>query len=154
MIATWFTARGFDLPRMRFAFRTALACVVALLLAWALGLEHPQWAGMSVWAAAQPTRGQLIEKSFFRFAGTVSGTIVGVLLVLGFEIHPAILVIGLALWIAVCTWIGNLQRGFVAYGTVLAGYSASMVALLDTAHPDHVFALGADRLAAAAWPPN
>lgn len=138
---------GFDPGKLRFAARTALAACLALALAWALGLEHPQWAGMSVWAASQPLRGQLLEKSFFRFAGTVSGTIVGVMLVQAEQIHPALLVAGLALWVALCTGIGNLQRGFVAYGTVLAGYTAAMVSLLDAAHPEHVVALGLDRLA-------
>ena len=146
-MADWLSRKGFDPARLRFAFRTALACWLAVILAWLMGLEHPQWAGMSVWAASQPLRGQLLEKSFFRFAGTLSGTIVGILLVIGMQVHPAILVAGLALWVGACTWIGNLQRGLVAYGTVLAGYSASMVALLDTAHPDRVFHLGADRLA-------
>ncbi len=143
----WLMRKGFDRARLRFAFRTALACWLAVMLAWLMGLEHPQWSGMSVWAASQPLRGQLLEKSFFRFAGTLSGTIVGVFLVVGMQIHPALLVAGLAFWIGGCTWLGNLQRGLVAYGTVLAGYSASMVALLDTAHPDRVLHLGADRLA-------
>ncbi len=143
----WLIRNGFDPARLRFAFRTALACWAAVVLAWAMGLEHPQWSGMSVWAASQPLRGQLLEKSFFRFAGTVSGTLVGVLLVFGMQVHPVILVAGLAVWVGACTWIGNLQRGLVAYGTVLAGYSASMVALLDTAHPNRVLHLGADRLA-------
>ncbi|MGI3163513.1 FUSC family protein [Pseudooceanicola sp. 200-1SW] len=141
------TRLGFDAPRTLFSARTAVAVCIAFLLAWALGLEHPQWAGMTVWAAAQPLRGQLLEKSLFRLLGTLSGTIMGVLLVLGMQLHPAILVIGLAAWVGACTAIGNLQRGFVAYGTVLAGYTAAMVALLDSAHPDQVLALGADRLA-------
>ena len=140
-------ALGFDPDKLIFALRTSIAACVALALAWALGFEHPQWAGMSVWAASQPLRGQLLEKSFFRFAGTVSGTIAGVTLVQLGQIHPALLVTGLALWVALCTGIGNVQRGFVAYGTVLAGYTAAMVSLLDTAHPDHVFAIGLDRLA-------
>nr|WP_319248167.1 FUSC family protein [uncultured Celeribacter sp.] len=138
---------GFDLGRFRFAGRTAIAACIAVLLAWFLGLEHPQWAGMTVWAASQPTRGQLLEKSFFRFAGTISGTIAGITLVLLSTYHAAFLVVGLALWVGLCTGIGNLQRGFVAYGTILAGYTAAMVSLLDTSHPDHVFLLGADRLA-------
>ena len=138
---------GFEPARMRFALRTALACCVAVMLAWLMGLEHPQWSGMSVWAASQPLRGQLLEKSFFRFAGTISGTIVGVILISALQVHPLLMITGLALWVGACTWIGNLQRGLVAYGTVLAGYSASMVALLTTAHPDQVFHLGADRLA-------
>jgi len=142
------TRNGFDIARLRFAARTALACWLAILLAWLMGLEHPQWSGMSVWAASQPLRGMLLEKSFFRMFGTLVGTVAGIGLVLGSQmVHPAVLVVGLAVWIGLCTWFGNLQRGVVTYGTVLAGYSASMVALLDTKHPDLVFHLGADRLA-------
>lgn len=146
-MTAWLTKLGFDTPRMLYAGRTALTACLAFVLAWALGLEHPQWAGMTVWAATQPTRGQLLEKSLFRILGTISGTIAGVLLVLSMQIHPSFLVIGLTLWVGLCTWFGNLQRGFVAYSTVLAGYTAAMVSLLDSAHPDHVFALGADRFA-------
>ncbi|MBW6416866.1 FUSC family protein [Celeribacter sp. PS-C1] len=138
---------GFDITRLRFATRTAIAACIAFVLAWLIGLEHPQWSAMTVWAASQPTRGQLWEKSLFRGLGSISGTIVGVLLVLSMQLHPSLLVIGLALWVGACTYIGNLQRGFVAYGTVLAGYTAAMVSLLDAAHPDQVLGLGADRLA-------
>lgn len=142
---------GFDGPLLRYALRTALAACVALLVAWLLKLEHPQWSAMTVWAASQPTRGQLIEKSFFRLAGTVSGVIAGVVLVVGSAMagplgQPVVLVAGLAVWIGLCAGIGNVQRGFVSYGTMLAGYSAAMVALLATAHPDHILVLGADRL--------
>ncbi|WP_321363990.1 FUSC family protein [uncultured Celeribacter sp.] len=141
------TDHGFDITRLRFATRTAIAACIAFVLAWLIGLEHPQWSAMTVWAASQPTRGQLWEKSLFRGLGSISGTVVGVLLVLSMQLHPSLLVIGLALWVGACTYIGNLQRGFVAYGTVLAGYTAAMVSLLDAAHPDQVLGLGADRLA-------
>ncbi|MET0527184.1 MAG: FUSC family protein, partial [Microvirga sp.] len=79
-------------------------------------------------------------------AASLVGTVAGVMLVVIADGQPVILVLGLALWIGLCTWSGNVLRGFVAYGTILAGYTAAMVALLDTAHPDHVLALGADRL--------
>ena len=49
---------GFDSARLRQHLRTAFAACIAVLAAWALGLEHPQWAGMTVWAASQPLRGQ------------------------------------------------------------------------------------------------
>jgi len=137
---------GFDPVRLRFAVPTAVAACLALALSAGLGLEHPQWSAMSVWAASQPSRGQLLEKAFFRFAGTVSGTTAGVTLVWLSADRPWLLVVGLAAWIAACAGIGNIQRGFVSYGTMLAGYSAAMVALLDTAHPDRVIELGADRL--------
>lgn len=137
---------GFDPARLGFALRTALAACLGLLLAWLMGLEHPQWTAMSVWAASQPARGLLIEKGFFRASGTVVGVIAGVLLVVASEGHPAAMVLGLSLWIGLCAGLGNVLHGFVSYGALLAGYSAAMVALLETATPGHVFSLGIDRL--------
>jgi uncharacterized membrane protein YccC len=145
-MGTTLSRLGFDPVRMGFALRTALAACLGLLVAWLIGLEHPQWSAMTVWAASQPVRGMLIEKGLFRAAGTVFGVVAGVLLILVSEGQPAILVIGLSLWLGLCAGLGNVLRGFVAYGTILAGYSASMVALLESANPGHVFALGLDRL--------
>lgn len=136
---------GLEKPVLVFALRTAFAACAALLIGWLAGLEHPQWAAMTVWASSQPTRGQLIEKGFYRFGGTVVGVLAGVALVKLSGGAPLFLVIGLAVWIALCTGIGHLLRGFSVYGAILSGYSASMVALLDTGHPDHVVHLGVDR---------
>ncbi|HWK68207.1 MAG TPA: FUSC family protein [Rhizobiaceae bacterium] len=141
------TGLGFDPERMRYCLRVAFAACLALLVAWLVGLEHPQWSAMTVFAASQPARNLLVEKSFFRAAGTLVGTAVGALLVFVSNGEPAALVIGLSLWVGVCAWLGNLLRGFTAYGTLLAGYSAAMVALLDTGHPENILALGTDRLA-------
>lgn len=138
---------GFDRGRLTFALRTAIGACIALVFAWAIGLDHPQWAAMTVWAASQPTRGQLLEKGFFRVAGTVSGASAGICLMLISHGSPYIIAPGLAIWVGLCAGIGNLQRGFVSYGTIVAGYSAAMVVLLDNVHPDHVFALGFDRMA-------
>lgn len=146
MIAATLSRRGFDPARFAFAWRTALTACVALFIAWAIGLEHPQWTAMTVWAAAQPTRGMLLEKSLFRGAGTVIGVAAGVLLMTIAGPDQRILVLGLTLWIVLCAWLGNVLHGFVSYGAILAGYSASMVALLDVANPGHPLALGLDRL--------
>lgn len=137
---------GFDSARLRQHLRTAFAACIAVLAAWGLGLEHPQWAGMTVWAASQPLRGQLLEKSFFRTTGTIIGTAAGVVLVLVANGDLLWLVTGLAVWMGICAGLGNLQRSFASYGTMLAGYSASMVALLDNGNPAHVYDLGWDRL--------
>lgn len=140
------TRFGFDPVRLGFGLRTALAALLALVLAWLAGLEHPQWSAMTVWIAAQPVRGHLLEKSLFRLAGTISGTVAGIALVVFAGGQAWVLVAGLALWIGLCAGIGNVQRGFVGYGTLLAGYSAAMVSLLGSGHPEHILALGADRL--------
>ncbi|TPW30525.1 FUSC family protein [Martelella alba] len=146
----FFIRAGFDPERFSFAARTAIAAVLALFSAFALGLDHPQWAAMTVFAASQPTRGQLVEKSLFRLVGTVVGAFAGVCLVAFSGGNPMLLVPGLALWIGLSTLSANVLRGFVSYGAILAGYSASMVALLDFAHPDDVMHLGLDRVATIA----
>lgn len=141
------TQLGFDVPRLGFAGRTALASCLALALAWLIGLEHPQWSAMTVWAVSQPVRGMLVEKSLFRALGTLVGTLFGVLLVLFTGDNLALMLIGLSLWIGLCVGVGNLLSGLVAYGTLLSGYSASMVALLNTQQPaGQIFLLGTDRL--------
>lgn len=136
---------GFDAAQLRFALRTAIAACIALVLAWALRLEHPQWAAMTVWAASQPTRGQLLEKGFFRLVGTLIGVVAGVALVVMAHGNNLILVCGLAVWIGLSAGAGNLLRGFFTYGAMLSGYSAAMVALLDTGG-ERAFALGLDRM--------
>ena len=101
---------------------------------------------MTVWAVSQPTRGLLIEKSFFRALGTLVGTLFGMLLVWGAGDNQLVLVLGLAGWVGLCTGCGNLLSGLNAYGTLLAGYSASLVALLSIANTADIVSLGIDRL--------
>lgn len=142
----WLSTKGFDIERLRFALRTALGACLALIVAWAIGLEHPQWSAMTVWAASQPVRELLIEKSLYRALGTLVGTAVGLLLLLATGDSLPWLVIGLALWVGLCAGIGNALHSMIAYATLLSGYSASMVALLGTASGMNTLALGADRL--------
>ncbi|MFG1478455.1 FUSC family protein [Xanthobacter sp. V4C-4] len=137
---------GFDGPRLAFTLRTAFAAVLALVLAAALGIDNPQWAAMTVWVVAQPTRGQLLEKGVFRILGTFAGALVGVALMLGCADTPALMVLGLAIWIGLCAGAGTLIGGFTGYGTILAGYSAAMVALVDFSHPTHIYGLALDRV--------
>src|SRR5690606_36753924 len=144
-ITPWLARRGFDVARMGFGLRTALASCLALAVAWLMGLEHPQWAAMTVWAVSQPVRGMLVEKSLFRALGTLIGTLFGVVLVAG-DNRPR-LVLSRSLWIGLGVGIGNLLSGLVSYGALLSGYSATMVALLNPQQPaGQIFALGSDRM--------
>ncbi|MGM0915715.1 MAG: FUSC family protein [Pseudomonadota bacterium] len=145
-LSRWLSGQGFDLERLRFSLRTALAACLALVVAWAIGLEHPQWSAMTVWAASQPVRELLVEKSLYRALGTLVGTAVGLLLLLATADSLLWLVIGLALWVGLCAGIGNALHSMIAYATLLSGYSAAMVALLGTASGMNILALGADRL--------
>ncbi|WP_413206923.1 FUSC family protein [Rhodospirillum sp. A1_3_36] len=138
---------GFDRDRLAFTGRTAVVAFLAVALAWAFGLGHPQWAGMSVWAASQPLRGHLLEKSLNRFLGTVVGAVFGILLLVASDGSTWILVLGLSLWIGLCAGLGNLVRGFLSYGVMLSGYSAAMVTLLHDPQSTSLVDTGLDRMA-------
>ena len=102
---------GFTPGQLYYTLRTATGACLALWLAWAAGLEHPQWAAMSVWIASQPTRGMLLEKSLFRALGTLVGAVFGVALVALSGNQPWALVLGLAVWVSVCAGMGSVWRG-------------------------------------------
>ncbi|MDV6249905.1 FUSC family protein [Vibrio sp. EA2] len=136
---------GFDSSRLNFAFRTAMASCIALFIGWSLGLDHPSWAAMSVWAASQPGRGMLIEKGLFRILGTLIGTLAGLALMHLCGDQLFLLVIGLAIWVGLCTGAGNVIHGLFSYCTLLSGYSASLVVLLSEVNHQSIWTLGADR---------
>ena len=146
LTTAWLAGKGFDIERLRFGLRTALASCLALVVAWSLGLEHPQWSAMTVWAASQPVRELMVEKSLYRMAGTLVGTAVGLLLLMVAGDSLPWLVIGLALWVGLCAGAGNALYSLLSYGALLSGYSAAMVALLGSADSLGTLALGADRL--------
>lgn len=139
-------ALGFHVPVLAFALRTALAAFAALALAHAMGLEHPHWAAMSAWAASQPMREHLLSRGLYRFGGSVVGVVYAVALVLLAQDSLWVLAFGLALWVALCAFLGNLQRGYLVYGCMLAGYSAAMVVLLHHGPADSVWPLAWDRM--------
>lgn len=136
---------GFVPPQLAFTLRTAVAVLIAIGIAASLGLEHPQWSGMSVWAASLPVRGHLIEKSLYRALGTILGALYGIALLMA-GADQISLVIALALWIGLAAALGNIARGFTAYGVMLSGYSAAMVTLLHSARSADPWAVGLDRM--------
>ena len=142
----WAGALGFHVPLLAFALRTGIAAFAALAVAQALGLEHPHWAAMSAWASSQPTREHLLSRSGYRLGGSVVGVAYAVVLVLLAQDAVWVLALGLALWGALCAFWGNLQRGFMVYGCMLAGYSAAMVVLLHHGPANTIWPFAGDRM--------
>lgn len=122
------TRLGFDIPRFNFALRTALASALAMTLAWLIGLEHPQWSAMTVWAVSQPVRGMLLEKSFFRAIGTLIGTLFGIMLVMLCGDNLPLMVVGAA-WVVTGWSVG-------AY--VMLGVSVMIALFSNFETPYHI----------------
>ncbi len=64
-----------------FAVRNWAASMLALYIAFALQLESPVWAWLTVWIAAQPSPGQVLSKGLYRIVGTIAGAAIAVVLI-------------------------------------------------------------------------
>ena len=125
--------------RFFFALRATMACLMALWLAFYLQLDSPYWAGMTIWMVSQPTPGMALSRAYYRFVGTIAGSIMGIVLIAFFSQTPELFIAALALWVGGTTVAANLLRNFRSYGAVLGGYTAAVVALGSYTNPNHTF---------------
>lgn len=130
---------------LRFVLATLSAGLGALYIAFLLDFNQPHWAIMTVFIVASPLPGQVFEKGLFRFAGTIVGASMAVVLIGAFDQMPELLLFALACWLALCTGVSTLLRGFRAYGAVLAGYTCAIITLAAAAAPSQVFILAVYR---------
>jgi uncharacterized membrane protein YccC len=122
-----------------FALRNWLASTLALFIAFFVQLDSPVWAWITVWIVAQPTPGMLLSKSLYRVIGTLAGAVIGTVLIALFAQTPELFVLALALIVAGCTVASNILTNFRAYATVLAAYTAGIIAADAIDTPDQVF---------------
>lgn len=101
---------------------------------------------MTVWLVALPTRGLLLDKSLLRVAGTLAGAAVGFGLLALLPHRPVPLVVGSALWAALCAGASAFVRPARAFGILLAGYTAILLALPSSVADRSVESLFADRV--------
>ena len=133
-----------------FALRSTLAIVGALYVAFWLELDSASSAAVTAGILSQPSRGMILSKAANRFAGTLVGAVVAVVLVANFGQDRTMLLASFALWIGLCVAVATLLRDFRAYGAVLAGYTVGIVALADINAPQDVFTTAISRVAVVA----
>lgn len=141
-----FERLGFDRPKFLIGLQVAFVAFAALVVAWLLKLDHPQWAAITVMLTLQPTRGQLIEKAVYRFLGTIIGSLFGAAAAWFAHGSLEIELVALVLWASAMVFIGTLQRSYRSYGTLLAGYSAIIVIVLSPFNPETVQDVALDRI--------
>ncbi|KTS76942.1 fusaric acid resistance protein [Pseudomonas oryzihabitans] len=124
---------------LQFACKTLFAAGLALWLAYRFDLEQPSWACMTVIVVSQPLSGMVVAKGLFRLLGTLVGTSMAVVIMALFAQTPWLFLLALSLWLALCTAASTLLRNHVAYGFVLAGYTAAIICLPSIAQPLEVF---------------
>ncbi len=124
-----------------FSLKTCGAAILALYLAFWLGLDQPKWALMSVFIVSQPDSGLVLAKSVFRMLGTAVGTLVTIALVFAFSQNGELFLASLAIWIGLCNFAARSVRHFAAYGFLLAGYTAAIIGIPAALNPAGAYAI-------------
>lgn len=133
-------------PHIIFAVHGTIAALAALAVAALLQLECPYWAAMTALIVIQPTRGLLLEKSYYRLLGTAVGSLGGLAMLLTSR-SPALLTVMLSFWLAACVGAGNLVYGLRSYGAMVAGCTCAVVAMAGYNNPPHLHDLVFGRIA-------
>ncbi|WP_233171651.1 FUSC family protein [Dyella sp. ASV21] len=137
------TALGEFLAGERQAWIFVIKCLLAFYLtAWlsmAFQLEQPSTAMITVCIVMHPHSGMVLAKSFYRAIGTLAGSLFAVLLMAVFAQQRELFLFSLSLWVGLCSGGAVRYRNFMGYGFVLAGYTASVVALPAVDNPYGVF---------------
>jgi len=138
---------GIDLGwhNLAFAVRTAGAAILALAIAYWFELGDPQWATVTVYLLAQPTVGAALAKGAWRAVGTLAGGIFGLVLVGLFSEAPELLVAAVVLTIGASFYAGARLSNYSAYGALLGGYTALLVAYDGASQPLVAWSIAADR---------
>lgn len=128
-----------------FAVTTTVAALFALGLGYWLELDVPVWAAMTVVIVASPTPGNVAAKGVYRVIGTLTGVSMAVVLIGLFDETPELFFLALSTWLAACTFVAVLLKGFRSYGAVLSGYTTAIIALSSAAKPGLVFDVAVSR---------
>ncbi|MCF3945094.1 FUSC family protein [Acidiphilium sp. AL] len=137
-----------DLPRdLIFASCTAAAALLALYLAMALNLDTPHWAAWTVLTVSLPSPDHAFSKSLYRMIGTLVGAAMGIIFIAAFAQTPLIFSAAMALWAALCVYIGTRVRQYQTYALALTWLTTGIVAYASVADPGNAFTIAVSRTA-------
>ncbi|WP_233862920.1 FUSC family protein [Paraburkholderia adhaesiva] len=130
-----------------YLFKAIIAALLALWIAMKLDLPQPRTAMTTVFIVMQPQSGMVFAKSTWRICGTLVGLVVMLALIGLFAQQPELFIVSTALWVGICTAGAARNRNFRSYGFVLAGYTAALIGIPASQHPDTAFMSALTRVA-------
>ena len=131
-----------------FAFRTWVALAIGYYAAFFLELDGASSAGVCVLILAQPQQGMVLSKAIYRFAATIVGVSVAILLTALFPQDRTMLLASFAAVMAIQTALGSVFRDFRSYACILAGYTIAIISIANIDTPDLAFSASVNRVAA------
>jgi uncharacterized membrane protein YccC len=126
-------------PEAIFSINSFAAAMLALYIAFSIGLPRPYWAMLTVYITVQPLSGALRSKAVYRVVGTFMGGVASVALVPNLVNSPIVLSLALAAWVGFCLYISLLDRTPRSYMFMLAGYTAGIIGFPSVTAPDTIF---------------
>lgn len=133
-------------PKWIFVIKAVLAALLAMGLSMLFQLDQPRLAMITVFIVMRPQTGMILTKSIYRIGGTLTGITVSFLLISFFAQERVLFLLGIALWVGICTAGAAFYRDFKSYGFVLAGYIAALAGLQGAPQPNAFFSLAVTRL--------
>jgi uncharacterized membrane protein YccC len=122
-----------------FSVNCFAAAMLALWLAFEIGLPRPYWAMATAYIVSQPLTGAMRSKGVYRLVGTLAGGAAALVIVPTFSDAPELLCLALALWVGVCLYVSLLDRTPRSYVFILAGYTAAIIGFPAAPEPGAVF---------------
>jgi len=105
------------------------AAMLALFVAFSLGLDRPYWAMASVYIVSKPLAGMVRSKALYRVAGTIGGAVFTMAALPNLVNSPLLCSLAFSGWIGLCLFCALLDRTPRTYAFLLAGYSVAIVGL-------------------------
>ncbi|HEY3599221.1 MAG TPA: FUSC family protein, partial [Paraburkholderia sp.] len=119
-----------------YLLKALAAAFLTLGIAMKLEMPQPRTAMTTVFIVMQPQSGMVFAKSFYRICGTLVGLVVMLALLGLFPQQPELFILSTAIWVGICTAGAARNRNFRSYGFVLAGYTAALIGIPASQHPD------------------
>jgi uncharacterized membrane protein YccC len=129
-----------------FSVNSFAASMLALFIAFSIGLPRPYWAMTTAYIVSQPLAGAVRSKAVYRIMGTLVGAAAAVALVPSLVNAPVLLSLALALWVGGCLAISLLDRTPRSYLLMLAGYTAAIIGFPSVSQPGAVFDVAVSRV--------
>ena len=139
---------GIPLAHWLFGLRTWVAMSLALYVAFWMQLDGASSAAVTVGILALPTRGQAIQKAFYRLIATVIGVVASIVIAGLFNEVRTLFLVALAGWLSICVFAAGWLDGNRAYAAVLSGFTVAIVAVPNIDSPQDTFSSGINRGAA------
>jgi uncharacterized membrane protein YccC len=122
-----------------FSVKTFLAAMLALYIAFAVGLSRPYWAMVAVYVVANPLSGATASKAIDRTLGTILGSVGAVVIASLFNSVPELLLFAISAWCGFFLFLALHNRTPRNYTFMLAAYTLPLILLPVLDAPQTIF---------------